>query len=96
VKLSLLILALAIPVLVFVGLVYKELFRFLRERAKMKERARIRKEAHDRSKELLQFLLADPETAKLIRDNLVKELGTPDEEEEVLEERKPGYYTSSW
>lgn len=48
----------------------------LRERARRKEREQRRKEAFDRSKELLQFLLVDEELAKRVRDGLDEALGS--------------------
>lgn len=91
IKLALLIIAIAVPILILVSITHKGVLKFLQDRADRKERARIRQEAHDKSKELLQYLLADPETARLIRDNLIRELGPGTRTEEEIHD----HYTSN-
>lgn len=67
-----------VALLLFVVIVRKDVVTILRERSARKERDRVRNEAFTRSKELLQFLLADPEVARLVRDGLTRELPPSD------------------
>ncbi len=76
-------------VIVFVLAVKSDVVILLRERAARRERERVRKEAFLRSKELLQFMLADPDVARLVRNALVRELGPPAEDEiEAVESKR--------
>lgn len=68
------------------------LFAAMAKRAERKERERIRHESIARSTDLLRLILADPETAVLIREGLNKALDgeAKEAEEDEDEEVTPG------